>query len=50
MTLCELQNISSAPTLDMPRAAALLAELKKELKAISDADDALGAYIKAMKN
>jgi hypothetical protein len=50
MTLCELKNISSAPTLDMTRAAALLAELKKELKAISDADDALGAYIKAMKN
>jgi hypothetical protein len=50
MTLCELQNISSAPTLDMARAAALLAELKKELKAISDADDALGDYIKAIKN
>jgi hypothetical protein len=50
MTLCELRDISSAPTLDLAKAAALLAELKKELKAISDADDALGDYIKAMKN
>jgi hypothetical protein len=49
-TLCELKNLADAPVLDTIKAKKLVQDLKTELKTISDADDALGNYIKALGN